>query len=192
MSKKTIGLVVGLLILTVFLVALAMQSSQQVTTPKQETPVAPSPEIEAKTRLFMSPDPVNLTNNRATITVKMDSQDNKVTGVQMEVSYDPKVLSFVSITPVSTFAQGVPLLNTVDRKNGRISYAVGLSPQQAKTALTGEADVATLVFSKVTSATTSAASQTMVEFLPKSLVSATGVDKSVLKETVGTTILLNN
>lgn len=189
MSKKTIGLVIGLLILTVFLVALAMQSARQLPPPKEDTSTTPpSPAVEAKTRLFMTPDPVSLTNNRATITVKMDSQDNKVTAVQMEVSYDPKVLSFVSITPSSVFAQGVPLLNTVDRRNGRISYAVGLSPQQAKNALTGESDVATLVFTKVGSATASAS--TPVEFLPKSLVSATGISQSVLKETVGTTILL--
>ena len=135
MSKKTIALITGLILLTVLLVGLAVKTSQpSKTTPTpSEDQTAPTVAVEAKTKLFMSPNPVTLTGNTATIAVKMDSQDNDITAVQMELSYDPKALSFVSITPSDIFSQGVPLLNTVDKKNGRISYAIGLSPEQAKT-----------------------------------------------------------
>jgi hypothetical protein len=134
----------------------------------------------------MTPDPVTLTGNTASVNVGLDSQDNEITAVQMEISYDPKVLSFVSVTPSSLFAQGVPLINTVDKKNGRISYAVGLSPQQVSTPHTGKIEVATLEFTKVGSA--SGSTSTQIQFLPKSLVSARGVAQSVLKSTTGTTV----
>jgi len=193
MSKKTIGLVVGLLILTVFLVALAMQSANQVPPPTQQAIVTPTPAIKAETRLFMTPDRVNLVGNRASVTINMNSQENEVTGVQMEISYDPKVLSFVSITPVSEFAGWIPIIdsrNIVDRKNGRISYSLGKPPRQPITGFSGESEVVTLVFTKVGSATASASTE--IEFLPKSQVLEIGNSQSVLKEAVGTTVLLNN
>lgn len=191
MSRKTIALVVGLLLLTVLLVAIAMQTARPTTTtpPQDTTEQTPSPALEAKTRLFMSPNQVTLSGNTANITVMMDAQDNPVTAVQLEISYDPKVLSFVSVTPSGAFAEGVPLLNTIDRRNGRISYAIGLSPQQAASALTGESEVASLVFNRVGSASDSASTE--VTFLPKSLVSATGISQSVLKESTGATVLLS-
>lgn len=178
MSKKTIALITGLVLLTVLLVSLAVQTSKPIQPAPSVVESEPTVEVEAKTILFMTP---TVTGRSASVQVSMDSKDNEVTAVQMEISYDPKILSFVSASPSSIFSQGVPLINVVDKKNGRISYALGLSPQQAKSIHTGDTDVATLLFTKVGSASDSASTE--VKFLPKSLVSASGVNTSVLKET---------
>lgn len=186
MSRKTIALISGLVLLTIVLVALAVKTSQpsSQTSPTAQNESNPTTAVEAKTMLYMAP--ATVTGNTASVNVGLDSQDNEITAVQMEISYDPKVLSFVSVTPSSLFAQGVPLINTVDRKNGRISYAVGLSPQQVSTPHTGKIDVATLEFTKIGSA--SGSTSTEIQFLPKSLVSARGVAQSVLKGSTGTTV----
>lgn len=179
MSKKTLALVIGLIVLTVILVAVAMRTTQpKVVPPVEEN----EPEIaqEAKTKLYFEESPVNSANT-ATVKVIMDSQDNEITAVQLELAYDPKFLTLTSITPSATFSGGVPLINTVDKRNGRISYALGLSPEQLATAPKGTTEIATLVFTKIASASGSAS--TAVTFLPKSLVSARGINQSVLKET---------
>lgn len=190
MSKKTLGLIIGLILLTTILVWVAIQNTSpanKLTTDTTQTPVnAPSQAVNADATLFMTPV---VTGNVARVTVAMSSEVSEVTAVQMEISYDPTSLSFVSVTPSDAFAQGVPLLNTIDRTNGRITYALGLSPQQ-ESSKSGQVDVATIVFNKVGAASGSATTE--VEFLPKSLISARGVSQSVLKETRGTIIQFNN
>lgn len=193
MSKKTIALVIGLVLLTVVLVGLAIQTADQAPTPPAEQKESPTPTTapEAKTSLHLSPNPVKLAGTTATMTAVIDSADNEITAVQMEISYDPKMLSFVSIKPSEELANAIPLLNSVDKKNGRITYAIGLSPEQARKPHTGKTDVATLTFTKVNGANATASATTEVTFLPKTLVSARGISHSVLKEMTGTTVELS-
>ena len=108
----------------------------------------------------------------------IDTGANKVTAVQIELLYDPEVLTHVTISPGRFFTHPLTLLNEMNSTTGRISQAVGINFQSE--AVRGQGVVATINFqSKVTDPTT-----TTIAFLSKTLVTATGVSKSVLKSTI--------
>ncbi len=133
--------------------------------------------------LSLSPNPLTLTTQTGSLDVVLDTATQKATAVQIELSYDPKVLSNVTITPGTVFAHPVVLLKEINQETGRISFAVGISPTD--TEITGKAVVATITFAAVAPATKS----TQISFLPKTLVTQQGVRTSILKSSVGSTIL---
>ena len=75
------------------------------------------------------------------------------------------------------------LINKIDTTNGKVSYAIVIPPTGK--AKKGAGTVATLKFT----ANVSVAKQTVIKFLPKSLATAEGLSKSVLKTTSDATII---
>jgi hypothetical protein len=189
MATKTLALITGLVFLTAVLVFLAIQKEKPVTKSMPTQVASPSPTPRPKTQLYLFPNPVLLNKNTAEVSVIMDAKDNEVTAVQMELSYDPRSLSFISITPSDIFQGEKPMLNIIDKKNGRISYGLGL-PASVQTGLTGQQEIARLLFTRNFYASQSAS--TPITFLPKSLVTAKGAQKSVLTETAGTVVLFSS
>lgn len=110
------------------------------------------------------------------VDIQIDSSDNKVTFAQLEMSYDPASLTQVDIKPGNFIQNPVILQKSVNATDGRIKYWIGISPNQK--GVQGKGVIATLSFSK--SGSTGAA----INFLPKTSVSATGTDQSVLKDMV--------
>ena len=108
-----------------------------------------------------------------------------MTAVQLEVAYDPKAVSNVRVTQGAFFTNPVVLLNANDTTTGRISFALGIAPAQEP--VNGKGTVATISFTPNPAAT---ATQTEIQLLPKSLVSARGIAASVLKQATGSTITL--
>ena len=102
---------------------------------------------------------------------------NLVTGVQLELSFDPKIITNVSIQQGTFFSKPVILLNNIDIEAGRISYALGISPEES--GKKGEDIVATLTFKTNVSTPTA----TTISFLPKTLATAESIEQSVLKST---------
>ena len=103
---------------------------------------------------------------------------NIVTAVQLELSFDPKLLTNIAVLPGSFFKNPAILLNNIDAVNGKIYYAIGINPQGQGTK--GENTLATLAFktrSQVPQTTT-------ISFLPETLVTAEGQDQSVLKSAI--------
>jgi len=184
MSKRTLALIGLLVVLTAALVAIAVSPKQPVT---QQTPtptvMQPSPTPPAETVISLSPNPLTATGGTNTIDVLVNTGTNKLTAIQLELSYDPKIISNVSIKPGSFIEAPFPLLNNIDQANGRISYALGLAP--SATAKTGSGVIATISFR----AQLPAGQQTEIMVLPKSLVTAQGVVPSVLKSYTGATIV---
>lgn len=179
MSKRTLALIIVLIIVTSILVALA------VTPQKPSAPltVAPTPTPAAQTALTFSPNPLTIASASATVDVLVDTQTNGVTAVQLELSYDPKVITSIDIKPGSFFSNPAELLKTIDAKEGKISYALGILPSDV--AKKGQGIVAT-----ITLRTTLAVGQpTQISFLPKTLVTASGITSSVLK-TYGAPLLI--
>ncbi|MDO8728936.1 MAG: cohesin domain-containing protein, partial [bacterium] len=109
--------------------------------------------------------------------IKISTVNNKVTVVQLELSYDPKILTDVKVNTGTFFANPFIPINQVNEKDGRISYAISINPQD--TGRQGNGLLATLTFQTQTSASQS----TRIVLLPKSLVVAEGTDRSVLKAT---------
>lgn len=187
MSKKTLALIVALVLVTVVLLVVAVKSSQQQQGSKQPAPVAqrPTPTPVAHTLLSISPNPLTAVAGINTASVNIDTSIDNVTGVQLEIAYDPKVLTNVTIKPGTFFTNPNILLTNVNKTSGRVTYVLGITPAQQPVKGTGT--VATLSFSVRPGVTES---QTQITLLPKSLVSARGVNPSVLKMATGTTVML--
>lgn len=182
MSNRTLLLIGLLLIIATSLVLVALNSPYSPTV--APSPIAPPPvTLPVEESVLRFDDPVIATesaaSNTANVTYSLpliiNTGRNAVTAVQVELAFDPKVLAKVSVNPGSFFNNPIVLLNEVDESTGKISYALGISPQD--NGIRGEGVVAMISFqTKVASPTA-----TSVTFLPKTMVTAEGVSQSVLK-----------
>ena len=183
MPKRTLLLIVVLILVTVGLVWLSVYTVPQ---PKAPTPTKkPAVVPFAKTTITLSSSPSAVTNelNLYSLDTQISTGDNKITAVQLEISYDPKALTNVDILPGDFLNDPIVLLKNVDEKNGRISYAIAIKMGQA--AVSGNGSIAKIEFSPLEG---SNLTTTSINFLPKTKVSAEGQSKSVLKSALGTII----
>lgn len=174
--KKTILLIVILTLITVGLVALALM-------PKKPAPAEPSPVTQitpnpVQTILTISSTPIPQSTPSAYITdVVINTGQNKVTSAQLELSYDPAVLTKVDIESGSFFINPKVVLKNIDEKEGRITFALSSSDTQGALGQGILAKISFTILKKNVSTT--------IDFLPKTKVSAEGVSESVLKTSVG-------
>jgi len=150
--------------------------------PKTTQIATPSKEPIAQTTLSFG-NPIIATTSSALILnyslpINIVTGKNQVTAVQLELQYDPLILTDVAVVPGSFFTKPVVLLNQIDAKTGRISYAFGI--QLEDKGIIGKGVVANLTFS----VKANAPEKTGIIFMPKTLVTAEGINKSVLKESV--------
>lgn len=143
----------------------------------------PTPTPKAQASLAFSPNPLTLSSQSGSIDVIIDTQTSRITAVQLEISYDPKILTDVDIVPGAFFTDVIPFIKKVDISTGRISYAVGLTPTAQ--AVQGKGVAATITFRS----NLAPGEKTEVKFLPQTLLTAEGVSTSVLGDTSDTTIL---
>ena len=189
MSRKTTALIIFLVILTAGLVALALRNNATTpSVPGTQTPntITVTPTPPAHTTLSFTPQTLTVApDTTGAVRVMMDTQDNPVTVVQLELSYDPTQLTNVKVTPGTLFsATPAPILNSVDPKTGRITYMIGAAPGQSP--YTGQGVVATVSFT-----TAAAAIQPVSLTLMKtSIVAARGIEPSVLKNKQDVTALI--
>lgn len=187
MPKRTIALISGLVLVTVVLFIIALRSNQQsLQTPVKPSGEAmkPSPTVSvARSVLTLSPNPVRVVpGGVGKVDVDINTSDNPVTAVQIELSYDPKALRNVQIIPGPLFKSGAVIINKNDPVTGRFTYAVGITPSQ--TPVKGTGVVATISF------TAGAAQTSQLTLMPSSLVTARGVATSVLKSSTGTQVIV--
>ncbi len=183
MPKKTTILIVILAIITGVLIFLAIRSDQgqnllgndqQDVTPTQTQPFA--------SISFMQPE-LDATSGTTTHTVDviLDTYGKPVAGVQLELTYDPTVLTNVKVeTPQESLfgPTSSVLISSVDPTQGRISYAVGISASD--TEKVGRGAVATITFTVNRQA---GITTTNLAFLPKSAVTTFSTQGSVLSST---------
>ncbi len=184
MPRQTVAFVTFLIAVTVVLLGLAVYTQRVgVPTPVTEQPTSPS---YARTTLRLTP-PKNTPSlpNTYSTDVTIATNGDKVTAAQLELSYDPKVLTSVDIKPGTFIKNPVVLLKKVDQTNGRISLAIGIPLGQ--NGLTGTGTIATITFNEVSTATGS----TILDFLPKTAVTAEGIAQSVLKSSTGSLFFVN-
>lgn len=188
MSKRTLALIAGLFAITALLVyaAISIRPSSVEQNSSITVTQAPSlPPTPVHTVLSMSPNPVAINASAGAptkIDVVIDSQDNKITAVQLELVYDPQVLTITDLTPGPFFKNPLVLLKQIDKPLGRITYAIAVQP--TATPLAGTGIVASILVTPKPGFT----QQTTIQFLPKTLVTAEGAVESVLKSTTGVTI----
>jgi hypothetical protein len=178
---KTFLLILVLALITAGLVTLAILP--KTPTKNENTPVSQVTPNPVQTTLTISSSPVpQATESSYTTDVVINTGQNKVTSVQLELSYDPKVLKKVNIEPGSFFVSPTIQLKNVDEKNGRITFALS---QDDSLAALGQGIIAKISFTAFQNSV-----PTKIEFLPKTKVSALDISESVLKSTLGATFTL--
>lgn len=188
MSKRTLILIAVLVLLASLLVVVALSQRGTKPTPTPVSQVVPSPTPVVQTVLAIEPNPINAIRNATTsANVTIATGGNSVTAVQLELSFDPKVLRNLALAHPLTggfFANPVVLLNKVDSEKGTVTFAIAIPP--SGNAKSGRGTVATITFT----AQGAAGQTSQIAILPKSLVTATGTSGSVLRSMSGTTIIL--
>jgi len=191
MSKKTLGLIVLLLILTIVLVVVALNTKRTSTPPTQTTKpsATPSPLAPGHASLTLSPNPVypaTGSTSATTVDVLIDTGGDNVRSVQLEIAYDPKAITNVSLKPGTFFSNPSVLpVGGVNQNTGRITYAI--VPNSFSEAKNGTGVVATLTFTPILS---TANPVTDITLLDKSLVSGQARGQNVLIKTSGTRVML--
>lgn len=181
MSKRTFTLIFTLFTVAVVLVMIAVYNPSSYDSSATPTPTE-KPESLAQTELrfgILSSFQIASSSGAKivySIPITISANKNKITAVQLEISYDPQVLTQISLTPGTFFQKPVSLLNEKNENNGRISYAIGIEPNAS--GIEGVGVVATLTFQ----AKSQFRGKTTISFLPKTLVTAEGSNQSVLKE----------
>ncbi len=187
MPKKTLALIAGLVIVTLVLFVIALRTGQQPKAPSvPQVAIHPTAAVPAHSVLQLDPNPLTVAPGRqGSVNVMIDTSDNKVTAVQLELGYDPNIISYVKITAGSFFPNPVVLINKNNPITGRYTYAFGIAPGAKPIA--GKGVVATVTFF---AKTTAIGKSTQIGLLPTSLVTAQGIAQSVLKSETGTVVTI--
>lgn len=191
MSKRTLGLIIFLILITGVLLFIALSPKiQSVPSPKVILPVitaTKAPQPVGHTSLSLLPNPLVVSSQSTSVDIVVDSNGDKLTAIQAEISFDPKALTPTSISQGDFLINSIELIKRIDVENGRISYALALAPNSEPKA--GKGTVATINF---TVNPQFKDQQTTLTFLPKSLATAERVYESVLVKSEGTTVVINS
>jgi hypothetical protein len=185
MPRKTLALISGLVLVTVILFVVALNASEKQKAPQTPVAVTPQPTaIPVHSVLTANPNPLTIVPGQTgQVAVNIDTSDNDVTAVQLELGYDPTIISNVKVTPGAMFTNPVVLVNKDSAATGRYTYAIGITPNS--TVLKGQGVVANVTF---TVKPGTVGKSTQLGLLPTSLVTARGVAQSVLKKAMGTVV----
>lgn len=110
-----------------------------------------------------------------TIYVNLNTGKDSISGVQLAISYNPNLISTISITPGDFFDNPTILQNAVDTNNGIIYYSLSIPPSSGQ--IYGEGTVAIIHYNGIP-----AGVGTTISILPQTKVTTKGVNGSVLKQ----------
>lgn len=177
MSKRTIILIVVLLLVTAGLLAIAL-APKKAPTPEKSAPGTGATPDYAHSVLSIA-QPVLTPAGTYSSSVSIDTGSNQVTGVQLELSFDPTKLQIVDIKPSTFFPTAAELgVKKIDNVNGTISYA--LIAGIGKAGVSGSGDVAVITFRQIGKTGDTAE----LKFEAKSLVTAAERAESVMDKAV--------
>jgi len=164
-------------------VYLAVQPITPVPSFKRIVHATPTPSLQ-QTMLsidYSSTASVS-SSRRKPLAIFIDTKDQLVTASQIELSYDPTILTNIKIAQGSFFdvASSGAKLTIIDQKLGRISYA--LTEPDNRT-VQGKGIIATITYDLSPLALSSSQSATTISFTSKSNVTSPSTSASVLKET---------
>jgi len=171
---KTWLLVGVLMILTGALLYLSLFGGTKAPVPSPQ--ITEAPKEKAQTSLSISSEQKFASGSSLLKTnILISSGSNKITGAQLELTYDPAVLTKVEITAGDFMKNSIEVLKKIDPKTGRISYVLGSKLNEIAQ---GNGILATITYLRLNNKVT------QVNFLPQTLITAQGFSESVL---VGTT-----
>ncbi len=197
MSKRTISLIVFLFIITEILLIIALR--QNVNPNSNKVAIVPTPTPYAHSVLSFAPNTVNFTlgsSKPQVVAIQLNTGGNDVTGVQLEMSYVPSAFSQVTIANGLLFPNPFVIFPPkADTMEGTISFAYGITPAQTNQQHEGYGTVALLTLTPAfnpVDANGNKITQTQIKFLPKSLITAKGIDPSVMNKTTFNNVLTIN
>ncbi len=174
---KTVFLIVILALVAISLVYAAFLSKDAPLKQIVQRPQQQEENNLADTSLSIDQSIKNEESNEYYSIVNIDSGKNSVIGVQLELYYDPSLITNVSVTPLDFFPQAVEVLKKIDQQNGRISYAITVSP--GETSVKGQGQLVKINYAPIGNEGISS----VINFLPKTEVSGDTTAGSLLKLT---------
>lgn len=195
MRPKVLLFIIILAAVTAVLVFFAVRTTRK---PVEEEPrptgavYTPAPKT---TTVYFDPQSLDLTTTTASassVDLVVDTSSDKISGVQVDLYFDPDVITDIAIIPPSdqesflgTSAQYRVLINELNLEEGVLSYTVAHNPRVAP--VTGIGKIGTVTFSVDRNVLQSS---TQITFGERSSVSKIGVYDTVLKNTTPLTIKL--
>ncbi|MGE5041431.1 MAG: cohesin domain-containing protein [Candidatus Levyibacteriota bacterium] len=179
--KKTLVLIAVLITITVFLLALAISLSNQKQAVTTQAPITPTPTVEKTANIAFSPTSLDLSTGSSSAVVNLNVDTGKVpiTGVQIELVYDPAVITDLKLLPADTsnslFGEPGNYMNlfTDSRTPGDITYAIAINP--TGNPIGGSGSVGKISFNVVKSKPTAT-----ISFGKKTIVTAKTTQESIL------------
>ncbi|HET9947031.1 MAG TPA: cohesin domain-containing protein [Patescibacteria group bacterium] len=156
--------------------------AEKTTVMQVPTPTTKPAYAHTLLSLVQTPSSQSATNS---VSVMIDTKTNQVNGVQFEIVYDPAVLTNVAVLPGTFFVKPLELLKSVDPKNGKINYAIGVQPTALP--ISGTGTVATITYTIAPNAK----GTTELKFLPKTQVVQEGEIGSALDSATNLTLSLD-
>jgi len=199
MSKPTLILIIILFLFTVGLSALALNKSsynpkgapsQLISPTPTKNPFVPDTSLLfGDLQVVQAYESATIVTDSYLLPIIINTGTNNVTVVQLELAFDPNILTGVNINPSSFFDNPTIFINQIDSKNGRISYALGIVPSASESGKQGEGSLTTLTFQTKTPLSVA---KTSIIFLPKTFVAAEGLSQSALKSTNSAELKFDN
>ena len=150
------------------------------TVPKSKKSTVTTPLPNAQTKLFFSPNFLKLSaQSPYEVAIMINTGENTISQAQVEIQYDPKVVTVIAVRPGEFVRNTLPLVNKNDARRGRIEFAVGLP--EGEQPLNGTGPLAVITIIPGPEATLSA--RTHFTFLPKSSVRSEHQNSSLLSKT---------
>lgn len=190
MSRKKIIFTIVLFISLLLIVFNDIKNSNEQSAKQQQTikltavsPTLPPSVPQTVFQLFPNPALPDSEGN-IDLDLSMNTYNNRTTGVQFTLQYDPTALQFLSISPDDAFYNAKVVTKNINDSRGIITYAMELPPHAKYPSARGHYGIVDMEFTPRYQGTT------VVKILSGSVTSPDSTH-SVLKSTANTIVKLN-
>lgn len=178
--NKTLILVVGLIILTIILLIITLTVKRGSLPSFSNDDAAKMADIAHTTVTVSGDAQVASAAGTYQTDVMIEPNGNKITGIQLDLSYDPKVITVTDITPGPFFPKPTVLDKVIDTATGKVTLTVATS--FGADPVTENGTVAVLSFKKI------GEGNVVINVLPSTLVTDSRYSQSVLNTSVSADI----
>jgi len=182
-TRKTMYLIIFLAVISILLIWVAIYN---------KTPNPPATKVLTNNQQILSyahtvlrvnpPVAVSAFTNESSVLI--DTGSNKISGVELQMSYDPKFLQNVDVKAGTFLLKPLVLTKKIDSQKGTITFTLGITPGQK--GVSGKGTIAVINFSTKPNAL----GKTAINFLPQTVVTDQSIAESVVKEMFGNAFTL--
>jgi hypothetical protein len=130
MSRTLLLLFSLTLLLFIIFMSISYSLNPQLSLPVIKT-LSIHPTLVPEMALMLEPEKTDVNPGSYNhLDVVVNTKSSIASIIQLEIAYDPEAITDVSVLPGTYFMSANVLLNTIDKKNGRISYAIAPSNNQ--------------------------------------------------------------